>query len=274
MCPTLFVPMCPCRSVKCGSSTAFKFFEKLEDVHNTTFRTLHRINNVKSDDDHMPIHGDCTFAFVRDPLHRLVSAYYTIHAMMLVDPLSPVNLIVNRWKWWNVTTEPERFHSFVNQLKSETNEFLGHHPLQHVITISGQLSLWYGSDIQFIGRTERLSEHWNILSHYDKCQDFVKISNATLATKEMGMEVLIQIIQDKQRSSMGNVANWLNITNVTKNGIIGNKLELPPYQAIMSDQTLYNDIVEHYWQDYVCFGYNTTHPELGRNYTGRFKMPY
>ena len=50
--------------------------------------------------------------------------------------------------------------------------------------------------------------------------------------------------------------------------------DLPQWKAILDDQELFNSIVEHYWQDYVCFGYNTSYPDLGLNYTGNYTMPY
>ena len=71
-------------------------------------------------------HANCIFTYTRDPISRLISAYYTINFWMWKQMMRYdegdyhkagrfIN-ITQTYKFWNVIGEPNRFMAFVNDL--------------------------------------------------------------------------------------------------------------------------------------------------------------
>lgn len=217
--------------------------------------------------------SDCFFTFVRDPLHRLISAYFTVHTMLSImskeKKYSQMNI---PYKFWNVRSEPERFRTFLRELIKNPNEFTYNHPFQHVISMSGQISNWFGSNLTFIGRQEQLAQHWLLLGKESDCQAISFVNSGGHGKQElphvMSMKDHTKMIDPELRRILGIAKESDSAGNRTE------RIVLPQWKVLKEDQSLFNSIVEHYWQDYVCFGYNTSYPDLGLAYTGKLQMPY
>mmetsp|Transcript_36820 Transcript_36820/g.49306 ORF Transcript_36820/g.49306 Transcript_36820/m.49306 type:complete len:249 (-) Transcript_36820:118-864(-) len=221
--------------------------------------------------DSFKFDGDCTFTFVRDPLLKFMSAYFTINFYIAEmgrqkreSWQEQYNAIIKNYAFWNITTEPARFRTFVYDMINSTNEFLSVRPMDHAYTISGNMSPFFGSKIHFIGRVEQLSEHWEILSKLDHCQDAIR--GRETSNHELSFGYLANEFQNHE------VTEMLGLTGMDSR--TSQKSEFPQYKELIRDQQLLNDIVEHLWQDYVCFGYEPKYPKLGFEYSGKFQMPY
>jgi len=244
--------------VKCGTSTVQEMLNKQKHPQ---FDRSFFINDGNQPCDHMVLSADCAFSFVRDPLHRLISAYFTINLMMKRE--DAFQSVKQKWIFWKVSSEPERFRTFIHEMMGRTNEFMALQPLQHIVTMSGAMSSWLGTDIPFIGRVEQFSDHWQLLLKTDHCRDLAELRDTPLS-HAMSMKY-----------TMENMGDWSTSLGIEKfDPKKDSKFSLPQYMEISRDQQLFNDIVEHYWQDYICFGYGTNYPELGLKYTGRFVKPY
>ncbi|ETO25146.1 hypothetical protein RFI_11996 [Reticulomyxa filosa] len=178
--------------------------------------------------------------------------------------LENYRIIQSKFKFWNTTGEPQRFRTFVYEMIKHSNQFINLHPLEHATSLTASLSTFFGSDIHFVGRVEKFSEHWKILSQIDKCKDFVPYTNDMKIAHHMHLNGVHSPMP--QRWTLDPLyVKWLSLDtlNVTES----TKTQLPAYRAI--DQDLFNAIVEHYWQDYVCFNYDYNYPSLNLTYTGR-----
>ena len=101
--------------------------------------------------------------------------------------------------------------------------------------------------LNFIGKLEYYQQHWNILQSYSKC-------------------------------SVNGIDNYNNLfgTNKLKHNNIGkyknnqnHNLSLP-YYVLLKNKELYEKIVEYYFQDFVCLGYDMSYQWLV-DYINRFE---
>jgi len=213
--------------------------------------------------------------FVRDPLFRLVSAYYTINFFLWKNKvqwekghiLQSDNFgnVSRMFKFWNTSGEPQRFRAFVDEMINNTSQFVSIHPLEHVMSLTASLAPFYGSDIHFVGRVENYARHWELLSKFDKCKGVVEYNQNQKIPHDMYLEGTYSPFPETWTLDPTYV-KWLSLEHW--NHSRDSKFELPAYKAI--DQQLLNDIVEHYWQDYTCFGYDFDYPALNLRYTGKF----
>ena len=285
-------------SVKTGSSSirtelkkikerSREFAKSVGEPMTDSFHTNINENTPDATRGHYKLQSDCFFTFVRDPLHRLISAYFTIHLSM-TDAFKKrphvYQTVAQNVRFWKVKTEPERFQTFVQELQEQTNRFMSLDIIYHAMSMSGQVSNWFGSGLTFIGRQERFSDHWDLLTNQDEvCRRALAGSSDPVAAADKKE----QQQQDHKQQPLSHEMNNVNfqqslLTNLSE--ILGfnsegrrkgsKNYDLPQWKAILDDQELFNSIVEHYWQDYVCFGYNTSYPDLGLNYTGNYTMPY
>ena len=93
--------------------------------------------------------SNCSFTFVRDPLQRFVSAYYTVNRLMWdvenhperVQDHEHIATLRHLFKFLSVEGEPERFRAFVDDLSIESLFIFGSRHLQHMMSQSAILSL-------------------------------------------------------------------------------------------------------------------------------------
>jgi len=271
-------------------------FAKSEGKPMTDIHTKINENTPDATRGHYKLQSDCFFTFVRDPLHRLISSYFTIHSCMEYEfKMRPhaYQQVAQNARFWKVKTEPERFRTFVRELQEQTNRFVSLPVIEHAISMSGQVSTWFGSGITFIGRQERFSDHWDLLTNQDEvCRRALAGSSDPVVAADKkeqqqqdhkqqplthAMKMVNQGLSTNLSESLGVSVNLLmgnNNTNSQGRSKGSKNYDLPQWKAILGDQELFNSIVEHYWQDYVCFGYTTSYPDLGLKYTGNYTMPY
>ena len=190
---------------------------------------------------------NCGFTFIRDPIERFISGYYTVNRL-IYDRNYPGRYIITyphpyKYKWYNITGEPQRFKQFVEDLMEYQWEFVDETPLQHIMSQIGILSITQ-ADIHFIGRLNKIKTHWNKL--YDLCanNNFTKYPTKQHHwMKKYGSAGLKGNEQYDKYLTMMDLKNW-------------NKGDLlPVYYIIAEDYNIYSKIVEYYKQDYVCFGF-------------------
>lgn len=291
-------------SVKTGSSSIRAELKKIKERSREFDKSvgelkadIHtRINEDTPDATrgHYKLQSDCFFTFVRDPLHRLISAYFTIHLGMTAafkDRPRVYKNVAQNARFWKVKTEPERFRTFVQELQEQTNRFMSLDIIFHAVSMSGQVSNWFGSGLTFIGRQERFSDHWDLLTNQDEVCRRALAGNSDPVAAADKKEQQQQDKKEQPLSHEMNSFNYLHTLLPNFSEILGfrtgnnntnsegrrkssKNYDLPQWKAILDDQELFNSIVEHYWQDYVCFGYNTSYPDLGLSYTGNYTMPY
>ena len=249
-----------------------------KSASSTTTARLHQENgefpfeqNVANSNDILL--SNCTFTFVRDPLQRFVSAYYTVSKLMWDIENNPdikyekdraqIAHIRTLFKYLSVNGEPDRFRAFVDDLSVFESVFVfGNRHLQHLMSQTAKLSVAdisrIGGDIEwfthpergrndnrmFIGRVEQYKEHWKKLTQV--CDDIVMFEN------------------DFKSMAMYGTRSTLNETYLKMMGLENRKDGdiLPAYYAI--DNMTFAKIVNYYYQDYICFGYQPKLPDFLR----------
>ena len=208
--------------------------------------------------------SNCSFTFVRNPLTRFISGYYTVNRLFYDTLYKKINiqegtpnwesamLIKRKFKFLNVIGEPERFRAFVNDLSTFQWVFVsGYRHLQHImsqtgiLTISNIMNLGHNisnNNIFFIGKVEEYNKHWNILSTI--CDD-IQILNKDKELKLMPSYGARDYL-DKEYLEIMSLVDW-------KKGDI-----LPAYKAL--DDVTFAQIINYFYQDYVCFNYDMEIP--------------
>eukprot|EP01084_Bolivina_argentea_P051227 94221_1 len=187
----------------------------------------------------------CGFTFVREPIERFVSAYYTVNRLIYGHNLSPKKAKYKHdklFKWWNVSGEPDRINSFVEDLLDNRYDFIETTPLEHISTQSGLLGIPQ-LDIHFIGKSNKLREHWKLLREY--CDDKYILSMPDKKIQRMASYGTRHIDKEEFKS----YAKMMDL-DTYKDGDV-----LPGYIAIADDYQLYHKLVQYYKQDFVCFGF-------------------
>eukprot|EP01084_Bolivina_argentea_P015956 29894_1 len=137
---------------------------------------LHVYNfNTSYTSENALFHCQCGFTFVRDPISRFVSGYYTInkliywfhhHLPRIGKKGANMDKVPRLFSFWNITGEPQRMMEFVNNIYDSSFEFTKITPLEHMMTQSGLLGV-SSADIHYIGRVSDLMEHLDVIKN--KC---------------------------------------------------------------------------------------------------------
>merc|ERR1712154_439755 len=165
------------------------------------------------------------------------------------------------FKFLSVEGEPYRFRAFVDDLSVFESVFIfGSRHLQHIMSQSAILSLpnlsKIGTNIQwftnpelgnndnrfFVGKVEQYKEHWMKLTEI--CDDVVMYENKLQLMPSYGARETLNTTYLK----LMDLDKW-------KKGDT-----LPAYHAI--DDITLAKIVNFYYQDYVCFGYEPKIPDF------------
>lgn len=205
----------------------------------------------------------CAFTFVRDPIKRFISGYYTVNAMIFGEmglKFQDHNLSKwNGYKFIKVVGEPQRFETFIDEMRENPFKFYANVPLRHTASQTYFLSNFYGSPIHWIGRVENYKNHWLELLNYDKCGKWFKDKNHWLK-KNINPEKIIKGMvhygwdvpfysRRQKRIEYGEYIKSMSLDLMLDNG-----WKLQPVYRLMNKR-IYDKIVEYFYQDFVCFGY-------------------
>ena len=192
--------------------------------------------------ENMISHSICGFTFVREPISRFISAYYTVNRLIYFHNLPGV--FKKRYdhdklfNWFNVDGEPQRFTQFVEDLLEFGFRFAVTSPLEHIMSQSGILSIAQ-NDIHFVGRLSKLQDHWNKLYEFcDGVQEY--------PTKEFSR---MKNYGTKGIDEHPEYAKMMSLLDY-ENGDI-----LPAYKVVADSYDLYSKIAQYYKQDFICFGF-------------------
>eukprot|EP01084_Bolivina_argentea_P153348 267393_1 len=115
--------------------------------------------------------SQCAFTFVRHPIKRLISGYYTINKAIFIDcNFTFINCNVSKWnnfKFIKIIGEPQRFDMFVEEMINNPWKFANNTPFRHVSSQMFYLSNWhFFDDLKFIGKIEQFNNNWIELLNY------------------------------------------------------------------------------------------------------------
>ena len=213
---------------------------------------------------------ECGFTFVRHPIHRFISAYYTLNLMLKVDArkMGHNNLELMRTRLTHLQFADEcyfnfscfeRVRTFIDALSSESwrwinnyKDLLSQRVMEHVGSMAGHfLASYDGWALHYVGRVEHFAAHWRMLSaNVSACSDGYldrywrdeRAAAADATDREMGDA---GVFYRMKRAGQGG-KHTLNRTLVDA------------YYALAMDRSLFEKLVKYYRQDFVCFDYDAT----------------
>eukprot|EP01084_Bolivina_argentea_P010240 19068_1 len=245
---------------KSASSTTTTYLQRQPEPH-TFGQTILDSGDV--------VISNCSFTFVREPLQRFVSAYYTVNRLMWDVEHNPERVgdhmhiasLRHLFKFLSVEGEPQRFRAFVDDLSVFESMFIfGSRHLQHMMSQSAILSLpdisRIGTNIEwfthpekgnndnrfFIGKVESYEQHWKKLT--EVCDDIVMYQKDLQLMPSYGA-----------RESLNKTYLKVMSLDTWKKGDV-----LPVYYAL--NDITFAKIVNFYYQDYICFGYDMVLPDF------------
>ena len=267
---------------KCGSTSMKKM---LEVIGATRIQWRQSLFNGYAKQYMIHKKIKCGFTFVRHPIHRFISAYYTFNQMLHYDLNSnnrddkarnkTRDILKENTKFWeiadycNVTYSNysclHRMHVFVDELVNDSWQWInGYHNvlstriMEHVGSISGQfMSLYDEWQIDYVGRVEYYEQHWKELS-----QNISECSNGALGLYWSTPRRRRRRMKEKRKRRLkSNLIYMMNKSGQNNKKTLGRPL-VDAYYALALDKDLYDKIVDYYYQDFVCFGYNMTHQDF------------
>ena len=217
-------------------------------MHEYHFNTSYSSENAR-------FHCQCGFTFIRDPISRFVSGYYTInkliywyHEHLKREGKTGPNMdaVPQTFSFYNITGEPKRMREFIENIHDYSFEFTRTTPLEHMMTQIGVLSIAM-VDIHYIGKSSQLMEHLEIIKN--ECAD--RTYNQWMRDKELEEKKIMTSFGTKWLDPLRPYyTEMLNLTDYEAGDLD------PAYLAIADSYDLYQKIVEFYKQDYVCFGFD------------------
>ena len=223
----------------------------------------------------------CGFTFVRHPIHRFISGYYTLNWMLHSDSKTLFKNDAAKWdnvtsklKHWHIVDECfynfsclEREHVFIDQMVDEGWKWINNYKdvysqrvMEHVCSITSHFMAAYDDwKIDYVGRVEQFEEHCGLLSR--------NISKCSTGYLEKYWEVK----EDKEDEHLKGIVSLKEGSNKTdveiqhrmdkagqKQKHTLNRTLVDAYYALAIDQTLYEKLAEYYFQDFVCFDYDAS----------------
>ena len=204
----------------------------------------------------------CGFTFIRHPLHRFISAYYTINLMIKQDINNPTKSSQEKRNLWknlqgnlkfmhfSLKTDRNkecflRIQMFINEVIYNSWKWIDRYKtyesrriMEHIGTQTGHfLASFDNFDIDYFGRVEYYQQHLTKLS---------------LKMEECGY--LHNITKE-------NIPHLMD-SNIHKSKIPHHKFNrtlVDVYYVLAIDQDLYNKLIDYYYQDFICFGYNMSY---------------
>ena len=265
---------------KCGSSS---IFTNLDTMFNKKLikTTMHKTFEQKYLGQSTKVNTNCGFTFVRNPVTRLISGYYTINRKIfgLHKTFGIGNLTIfanegwnNRdsmddghgWRFLQIVGEPQRFIAFVEELIENPYKFSHIDPMSHITSIlSKAFNVFLYSNISFIGRQEYFNKHWNELINHSHCSKWFRKYIKEDYQKNHDKKPIYAMWQYGKSSSFSDYNEVL--------GVNTSKIIPTVYYELAKNKTLYDRIVNYYWQDMVCFGYKPDFVEF-QKYVKQFEI--
>ena len=209
---------------------------------------------------------DCAFTFVRHPIDRIISGYYTIIAMLDRQfahkaGKNQTEFIrieqeygqMHPWYAYNQSAKA-RFKLFVEEVIESGYEYLiDDHLVLHVLSqIGGSIGNFARWPLHFIGRMEYFEEHWNTLTmEHERCST-VFASNSKTHSHQLAHSMKRPGLQNSIES------DDVDGDQVKKNELKGKGLSAEHF-VFIHDKELFAKTVDYFYQDFVCFGYNMSH---------------
>ena len=194
--------------------------------------------------ENMISHSNCGFTFVREPLSRFISGYYTVNRLIYFHNLPGAfkkkyehDKLFN---WFNIAGEPARFTQFVDDLLEFDYKFVVTSPLEHMMSQTGILSISQ-NDIHFVGRLHKLKDHWGKL--YEFCDNELLNEYPTREFSRMKNYGTKGVDEHPEYAKLMSLEGY-------ENGDL-----LPAYKVVADSYDLYSKIAHYYRQDFVCFGF-------------------
>ena len=259
----------------------------------------------------------CGFTFVRHPIHRFISAYYTIEAMLHFDLHSPTRkeqdknktlmVLQNHTTFYDILDDCHHNYSCLHRIAVFVDEFvsnswkwinpyyniLSSRLMEHVGSISGHFMASYdGWKIDYVGKVEYYEQHWKALSQdIPRCSDgYLKLYWERIRRRRLRMDKIRRRLLQQQTQMQrprrvrkdGNVKNnayydrdnnksnnqdqekkkkamyWMYHTGQNAKYTL-NRTLVDAYYAFALNRELYDKLVDYYYQDFVCFGYNMSY---------------
>ncbi len=268
---------------KSGSTSILSYLQRYHDEYgyNEYGDIVHKI--AVSENINV-VQSRCSFTFVRDPMTRFISGYYTLNGLLWLSLKERFSNIDNDTFLqfelpWNqrrrhkfvsfasIKGEPQRVERFVQEMTANPYWFTRLWQFDHVQSQSEILSVYFGrleSAMHFVGKQERMKDHWTELTRI--CSAFFRNNSEIVLNDEkkkvqgFGWKDPWSWHRDYDRfrdfiEFMGLEPIYAYfVENVDEDGNVDMDAILPPLWYHI-DEALYNDIVEYYFQDYQCFGY-------------------
>lgn len=215
---------------------------------------------------------ECGFTFVRHPIHRFISAYYTLNFMLDYDlekstvkhphKLREMKESLKHWDMIDHCHDDfscfERLYVFVNQMVDESwkwinnyHNFLSSRVMEHVGSISGHFMAGFdGWNIDYVGKVEQFGEHWKLLS-----REITECSTGYLE-KYWEDEDGRTSTKRKLKGDLGDGTAHKMKGAGQKGHYSLNRTLVDAYYALAMDRTIYDKLVEYYYQDFICFDYD------------------
>ncbi len=206
----------------------------------------------------------CGFAFVRHPIQRFISGYYTINAMIFSENglkfLNHTNAkYAGKYKFISIFGEPQRFETFLDELIENPFLFYAQVPFRHISSQTYFLSNFYGSNIDFIGKVENYNTHWIELLNYKDCSKWFRnerniVANSKDIERTINGMYHYGFDADFYQQTSKRIKYKEYIEAMCMNLMIDNNYTLPPIYHLMTKE-IYDKIVYFFYQDFVCFDY-------------------
>eukprot|EP01084_Bolivina_argentea_P015967 29908_1 len=187
-------------------------------------------------------HVDCGFTFVREPISRFISGYYTVNKLIFhhnkyAKKRYPIPDI---FPFWNITGEPYRVLEFIKNLVQFRYEFLVRSPLEHIMSQASVLSVAQ-LDIHFVGRLKKFKAHLDRV--IDHCAGRFLPKPDEILRRMAGFGTL-------NLDAEPDYAQMMSLDDYEDGDL------LPAYKAIADSYEAYQSLVEFFRQDFICFGYD------------------
>ena len=172
--------------------------------------------------------------------------------------MSCLSLKHAQYAFVTVMGEPQRFEAYLEQMRERPFLFYGAVPFRHSSSQTYFLSNFYGSNMHFIGRVEHYKQHWlTLLEHGDCGAWFGDAANlaehADLGKVETGMfHYGFDIDFYRRPSKLKKYAEYIEAMSLDL--MLQHGYSLPPVYHLMT-RRIYDKIVDFFFQDFVCFGY-------------------
>lgn len=212
---------------------------------------------------------ECGFTFVRHPIHRFISAYYTLNKMLQFDSkrmaAAEFKAMRESLKHWDMADRCDsnlscfdKLYVFVDQLVDDSWRWINNYEdvlslrvMEHVGSISGHFMAGYdGWNIDYVGKVEQFGKHWDLLS-----RETPKCSSGYL--EKYWEETEGSLPSSKRRLKVNGDGAVHGMNQYGQKGHRALNRSLPDaYYALATNRASYDKLVEYYYQDFVCFDYD------------------